>query len=86
MNNSQYWINHFRANATEKRVNWDIAPNITEEETAAILHRYKPGNWAKHPKGKHLIAASTKYAMKVGDATVFSGRAPVYQRRAKARQ
>jgi hypothetical protein len=68
MNNSQYWINHFRANATEKRVNWDIAPDITEEETAAILQSLQAWQLGETSEGKHLIAASTKYAMKIGDA------------------
>ena len=67
MNNSQYWINHFRANANEKRVNWEIVPNITDEETEAILHSLQAWQLGETSEGKHLIAASTKYAMKVGD-------------------
>jgi hypothetical protein len=67
MNNSQYWINHFRANATEKRVSWDLTPNITGEEIATILPSLQAWQLGETSEGKHLIAASTKYAIKVGD-------------------
>jgi hypothetical protein len=67
MNNSQYWINHFRANANEKRVNWNIAPNITDEEITTILPSLQAWQLGETSEGKHLIAASTKYAIKVGD-------------------
>ncbi|MDB4924189.1 ferritin-like domain-containing protein [Mucilaginibacter sp.] len=67
MYTSQYWINHFRANATEKRVNWTLSPNITDNEIAAILHSLQAWQLGETSEGKHLIAASTKYAFKIGD-------------------
>jgi hypothetical protein len=67
MNTSQYWINHFRANANEKRVNWEIKPNITTEEITTILPSLQAWQLGETSEGKNLIAASTKYALKMGD-------------------
>ncbi|MDB5030650.1 MAG: hypothetical protein JWP71_1371, partial [Mucilaginibacter sp.] len=72
MYTSQYWINHFRANATEKRVNWNLSPNITDNEIAAILHSLQAWQLGETSEGKHLIAASTKYAFKIGDQAYVS--------------
>jgi hypothetical protein len=55
MHTSNYWIGHFKANANQKRVNWAAGPNIDADEVAVIL------------PSLHLIAASTKYAHKIGD-------------------
>jgi hypothetical protein len=67
MDTSQYWINHFRANANEKRVNWEIKPNITTEEITTILPSLQAWQLGETSEGKNLIAASTKYALKIGD-------------------
>lgn len=67
MNNSQYWINHFRVNAQEKRVNWALAPQITDAEIATILASLQAWQLGETSEGKHLIAAATKYANHIGD-------------------
>lgn len=67
MYTSEYWINHFKANATEKRINWQLLPMITEAERLAILASLQAWQLGETSEGKHLIAASTKYAFKVGD-------------------
>jgi hypothetical protein len=67
MYTSQYWINHFRANALEKRVNWELNPTITPEEIKIILHDLQAWQLGETSEGKHLIAAATKYADKIGD-------------------
>jgi hypothetical protein len=67
MYTSQYWINHFRANAAEKRINWNLEPNITKEELAAILPSLQAWQLGETSEGKQLIAASTRYAWKIGD-------------------
>ena len=67
MKNSNYWIGHFKANALEKRVNWDLKPNITPSEICTILPSLQAWQLGETSEGKHLIAASTKYAHAVGD-------------------
>jgi len=64
---SNYWIGHFKANALEKRVNWDLKPNITPEEICTILPSLQAWQLGETSDGKHLIAASTKYAQTIGD-------------------
>lgn len=67
MKNTNYWIGHFKANALEKRVNWDLQPNITPAEICTILPSLQAWQLGETSEGKHLIAASTKYAHAIGD-------------------
>jgi hypothetical protein len=64
---SEYWIAYFKANALEKRVTWDLAPAITDDEIATILPSLQAWQLGETSEGKHLIEASTKYAYKIGD-------------------
>jgi len=67
MKNSNYWIGHFKANALEKRINWNLKPNITPAEMCTILPSLQAWQLGETSEGKHLIAASTKYAHAIGD-------------------
>jgi hypothetical protein len=67
MKNSNYWIGHFKVNALEKRINWDLKPNITPAEMCSILPSLQAWQLGETSEGKHLIAASTKYAHAIGD-------------------
>ena len=70
MNNyftSQYWITHFKANALELRVNWELMPALTTEEINTITASLQAWQLGETSEGKHLIAAATKYADKIGD-------------------
>jgi len=67
MKNSNYWIGYFKANAFEKRINWDLKPNITPAEMCSILPSLQAWQLGETSEGKHLIAASTKYAHAIGD-------------------
>ena len=67
MKNSNYWIGHFKANALEKRVNWHLKPQITPEEICTILPSLQAWQLGETSEGKHLLAASTKYAYAIGD-------------------
>ncbi|MEB0263996.1 MULTISPECIES: ferritin-like domain-containing protein [unclassified Mucilaginibacter] len=67
MHTSYYWIGYFQANAHQKRVNWNIAPTITQEEIATILQSLQAWQLGETSEGAHLIAASTKYAYRIGD-------------------
>ncbi len=65
MHTSNYWIGHFKANALEKRVNWDIIPTITPGEIVTVLPSLQAWQLGETSEGKHLIAASEKYAFKI---------------------
>jgi hypothetical protein len=67
MNNSNYWIRHFRSNALEQRVNWDIVPTITPGEIVTVLPSLQAWQLGETSEGKHLITASEKYAAKIND-------------------
>lgn len=67
MHTSNYWITHFKANAPQKRIDWSAAPNITAGEIKTILPSLQAWQLGETSEGKHLIAASTKYAHKIGD-------------------
>lgn len=67
MHTSNYWIGYFQANALQKRVNWNIAPAITQDEIVAILPSLQAWQLGETSEGAHLIAASTKYAYRIGD-------------------
>jgi hypothetical protein len=67
MKNSSYWIGHFKANALEQRVNWGLKPKITPLEICTILPSLQAWQLGETSEGKHLIAASTKYAKRIGD-------------------
>jgi hypothetical protein len=64
---SQYWINHFKANALEHRVNWEVRPALTFAELDTIKASLQAWQLGETSEGKHLIAAATKYAHKIGD-------------------
>jgi len=67
MKTSKNWIAHFKANALQKRVDWDIPPGITSAETSAILASLQAWQLGETSEGKNLILASTKYAKSIGD-------------------
>jgi hypothetical protein len=67
MHTSNYWIRYFQENARHKRVNWNVAPTITQDEIATILSSLQAWQLGETSEGEHLIAASTKYAYRLGD-------------------
>lgn len=67
MRTSSYWIAHFKTNALEQRVDWKLFPSLTTEEVKIILPSLQAWQLGETSEGKHLIAASNKYANKIGD-------------------
>ncbi|HEY2583024.1 MAG TPA: ferritin-like domain-containing protein [Mucilaginibacter sp.] len=67
MKTSNYWIGHFKANALQKRINWNTPVSINRDEVAVILPSLQAWQLGETSEGKHLIAASTKYALKISD-------------------
>src|SRR5258708_28931945 len=67
MYTSNHWIGHFKANALEKRVHWNILPTITPNEIVTVLPSLQAWQLGETSEGRHLIAASEKYAHKIAD-------------------
>lgn len=67
MQTSKNWIAHFKTNALEQRVNWDLKPCITYDEITAILPSLQAWQLGETSEGRNLIIASKKYARAIGD-------------------
>jgi len=68
MHTSSYWITHFKANALQKRINWNQPANITAKEIDTILKSLQAWQLGETSEGKQLIAAAERYAGKTQDA------------------
>jgi len=67
MHTSNYWIGHFKANATKNRIYWAGGPEISAAEINTILPSLQAWQLGETSEGAHLIAAATKYAIKIND-------------------
>ncbi|GAA4929603.1 ferritin-like domain-containing protein [Mucilaginibacter defluvii] len=67
MHTSNYWVAHFRANATQHRINWEQLPLISLKEIDHILPSLQAWQLGETSEGKQLIAAATRYADKTND-------------------
>lgn len=67
MKTSKEWIEHFRINAQQNRVDWGLKPNISPNEVVKIIHSLQAWQLGETSDGAHLIQASTKYAHRIND-------------------
>ena len=67
MRTSKNWIQYFKRNALEMRVNWKLKPDINEQEISLILKSMQAWQLGETSEGRNLILASTKYAEQIGD-------------------
>jgi len=67
LHSSQFWKDHFEHNLTIKRVDWDVAPQITEEEKKQILYSLKAWQLGETSDGSHLLKAVRKHAKRHND-------------------
>lgn len=67
MNTSQNWIAHFKANALQKRVDWNQEANITQNELKIILRSLQAWQLGETSEGLQLIAAAEKYARYIAE-------------------
>ncbi|HEK20910.1 ferritin-like domain-containing protein [Mucilaginibacter sp. 44-25] len=67
MHTTDFWIRHFKENASHQRVNWALTPTVTKDEIAEILPSLQAWQLGETSEGEHLIAASTRYAFALGD-------------------
>ncbi len=68
MKTSSYWLGHFKANALEQRINWNLKPVITPTEMVSILPSLQAWQLGETSEGRQLIAAAEKHAQAIGDA------------------
>src|SRR5205809_2243415 len=64
---SKKWITHFKSNAIQQRVNWNLVPEISEQEASMILFSLQAWQLGETSDGLHLLSASSKYAERIGD-------------------
>lgn len=67
MHSSTFWKNHYQENLTRKRIDWNVAPSITEDEKSKILYSLKAWQLGETSDGAHLLAAATKHAERMQD-------------------
>lgn len=67
MKTSKKWIEHFKVNALQQRVDWNLKPTISAIEIGKILHSLQAWQLGETSDGLHLIHASTLYAAKIND-------------------
>jgi hypothetical protein len=67
MKTSKEWIEHFKTNAQQKRVDWNLRPEISQSEVSGILRSLQAWQLGETSNGAHLIHAATKYAQRIND-------------------
>lgn len=69
MNTSQQWLQYFKHNSQQHRINWQQQPSITTQELQPVLKSLQAWQLGESSDGKNLMAATTKYAAKISDTT-----------------
>jgi len=64
---SKKWIEHFRSNSAQQRIDWSIDSNISAKEISTVLHSLQAWQLGETSDGAHLIRASALYAQKIND-------------------
>ncbi|MCZ4223391.1 ferritin-like domain-containing protein [Pedobacter rhodius] len=65
---STYWKNYFIQNASIKRVDWKLKPNLQESERNNILKSLQAWQLGETSEGEHLMRAAKQYSIAVNDA------------------
>jgi hypothetical protein len=67
MKSSQHWQHHFQKNLQIERVDWSLAPAISQQQKSSLLKSIQAWQLGETSNGQHLIAASAKYAAQTND-------------------
>lgn len=67
MQTNKYWLKHFTKNLKKKRVDWSLQPQISGGEKEAIIESLRAWQLGETSDGRHLLAAASRYAEKIGD-------------------
>lgn len=61
---SQYWFDHYQTNLLQKRVDWNLIPNLTNDEKEKVIKSIQAWQLGETSDGKHLYKAAEKYTKK----------------------
>ena len=64
---SQYWFDHYQTNLLQKRVDWNLIPNLTNDEKEKVIKSIQAWQLGETSDGKHLYKAAEKYIKKNTD-------------------
>lgn len=64
---SSFWREHFSHNLAKQRIDWSIAPELSDDERSDILYSLKAWQLGETSDGRHLMAAARKYAVRIND-------------------
>jgi hypothetical protein len=67
METSRQWIDYFRQNAANKRIDWSLVPQLGSTERNSILASLQAWQLGETSDGAHLLAAAQRYASRIGD-------------------
>lgn len=67
MHSSQEWIEHYRANARNQRIDWSLSPGITPDQIRVIRRSLQAWQLGETSDGKNLIRTASRYALRIGD-------------------
>ena len=67
MQSSQEWIEHYRANALNQRIDWTLTPGITPKQVRVIRRSLQAWQLGETSDGKNLIRAASRYALRIDD-------------------
>lgn len=67
MKTSEQWLEHFRQNLKEQRIDWTLDPDIKDHELKNILASLQAWQLGETSEGKNLLHASTLYARSIND-------------------
>ncbi|MDQ1142276.1 ferritin-like domain-containing protein [Pedobacter agri] len=64
---SLYWKKYFTRNASVKRIDWQLKPQLTKFEKSKIIKSLQAWQLGETSEGEHLLQAAKKYALKTND-------------------
>lgn len=65
LHSSQEWIEHYRINALNQRIDWTQKPSIRPKEVGPILRSLQAWQLGETSDGQNLIRAATCYAHRI---------------------
>lgn len=67
MRTSAQWVEYFKANAKQQRIDWKLKPTISEKEISIALSSLQAWQLGETSDGNHLLRATSLYAKKIND-------------------
>lgn len=64
---STYWLNYFKLNLEQKRIDWQLEPSLDDSERSAILKSLQAWQLGETSEGSNLINAAMKHAEQLND-------------------